>query len=824
MLAGGRRILGTAKTVPATTAVLALLALFAVGVLAPDPVEAQGAKSGDEFLIVDCLLPGKIRKLGRNVTFLTPRRPVRTTQSDCEIRGGEYTSYDRADYGTALKIWLPLAQEGDPKAQSYVGELAEKGLGQTADYEMAALWYRRAAEQGYAPAQINLGQLYEKGLGVKKDMATAVMWYRRASGLNDANIQNVSFGDAAAAGEIERLQSALSERTEEVNALRAELSTLNQDLAKARVDRQKVDSAVATDRRDLDRERQDLARDREALAAERAELAKTQDQAEKSSSAEARQVQAAADKLAREKASLAAQAKELAEREAELAGKQQVFEQEQRDASKAESAERKSRAQDLADQEAALKQQAADLAAREAAAERERQAFEAQQKQADKAAAAELDKRTKELAERQRQLDEREQKFAKQQKDLDALNAQIAKLDAEIEKRRSVVASLEQPAAADAGGSTAGAAGTAPRIQVIEPPLIRSRGEGMPVVLTRAGTQFRTIVGKVIAPLGLYQVLVNDHQVKVDENAMFQAEVPVELGPTPVTIVALDKTGQRADVAFELRPESQTAAKAADGKAKPTPGGIPNVSLGQFHALIIGNYDYQHLPKLETPRADATALAELLKKKYGFETTVLLNATRYDILSALNKLRATLTKNDNLLVYYAGHGELDKVNNRGNWLPVDAEPDSTANWIANTAITDILNAMSARKVMVIADSCYSGSLTRSVLARLDAGRTPEAQEAWLKLMASKRSRMAFTSGGLAPVLDGGGGRHSIFAKALLDALRSNAGLIDGESLHRIVAQSVSFAAGGANFEQLPQYAPIQFAGHEAGDFFFVPSS
>ena len=57
---------------------------------------------------------------------------------------------------------------------------------------------------------------------------------------------------------------------------------------------------------------------------------------------------------------------------------------------------------------------------------------------------------------------------------------------------------------------------------------------------------------------------------------------------------------------------------------------------------------------------------------------------------------------------------------------------------------------------------------------------------------------------------------------LIDALRENKGVIDGRSLHQIVAQGVSYSAAGANIEQVPQYAPIRFAGHEAGDFFFIP--
>jgi hypothetical protein len=143
-------------------------------------------RSADELLPVDCLLPGQIRKLGGSMVYLTPRRPIKTSAQDCEIRGGEYAAYDRSDYATALKVWLPLANEGDKVAQTYVGEIYEKGLGVQPDYALALEWYRKAAEQGYARAQINLGYLYELGMGIGKDPATALNWYRKAAGLSNA--------------------------------------------------------------------------------------------------------------------------------------------------------------------------------------------------------------------------------------------------------------------------------------------------------------------------------------------------------------------------------------------------------------------------------------------------------------------------------------------------------------------------------------------------------------------------------------------------------------------------------------------------------------
>ena len=83
-------------------------------------------RNADRLLIVDCMLPGQVRQLGTGVTYMAPRRAIKTTGSDCAIRGGEYVAYDRSNYQTALKVWLPSAQGGDKVAQTNVGEIYEK--------------------------------------------------------------------------------------------------------------------------------------------------------------------------------------------------------------------------------------------------------------------------------------------------------------------------------------------------------------------------------------------------------------------------------------------------------------------------------------------------------------------------------------------------------------------------------------------------------------------------------------------------------------------------------------------------------------------------
>mgnify|MGYP001364266625 FL=1 len=71
-----------------------------------------------------------------------------------------------------------------------------------------------------------------------------------------------------------------------------------------------------------------------------------------------------------------------------------------------------------------------------------------------------------------------------------------------------------------------------------------------------------------------------------------------------------------------------------------------------------------------------------------------------------------LKENDNLLIYYAGHGELDKSENRGYWLPVNASTKSRAEWISNQRIVDRVKATKAKHVLLMVDSCFSGSLMR----------------------------------------------------------------------------------------------------------------
>ena len=330
-----------------------------------------------------------------------------------------------------------------------------------------------------------------------------------------------------------------------------------------------------------------------------------------------------------------------------------------------------------------------------------------------------------------------------------------------------------------------------------------------------------TLAGSVTDASSIVDFTVDGKSVALAADGGFSIKRGVPQGVSQITLAATDEWGNVAVRVIQIRREAEVAAKESAEPVKTVPAVTAieeldelSQSIGKFTALIIGNDNYQHLPKLKTATADATALAELLQRRYGFKTTLLKNATRRDVLAALASLRTTLKFDDNLVIYYAGHGYLDEVTERGYWLPVDAEADNPANWISNADVTDMLKALPSRAVLLIADSCYAGTLTRAIVPPAVAGAD---RRAFLERVAAKRARTVLASGGLEPVADSGGGKHSVFSKALIDILSENDAVIDAQSLFAPIRQRVVL-----NAEQTPEYADVRLAGHEGGEFIFVP--
>ena len=243
---------------------------------------------------------------------------------------------------------------------------------------------------------------------------------------------------------------------------------------------------------------------------------------------------------------------------------------------------------------------------------------------------------------------------------------------------------------------------------------------------------------------------------------------------------------------------------------------------GNYRAVIVGNNQYRDADgvwqSLKTAKQDAIAVADVLQKDYGFEdVTLLTDASRRDILLALQDLSKRVEPNDSVLVFYAGHGTIDEDSNRGYWVPVDARGKDTTTYIRNSTIRDEINiiAEKTKHTLLLSDSCFSGSLLRG------GNRAPKETEKtppyYIKV-SNKKSVQILAAGGVEYVDDNyKGSGHSPFTYFLLNELKNNvAALLTMSELSSNVIKAVA-----NNVDQTPEAGVLQGAGDELGEFIFA---
>lgn len=243
------------------------------------------------------------------------------------------------------------------------------------------------------------------------------------------------------------------------------------------------------------------------------------------------------------------------------------------------------------------------------------------------------------------------------------------------------------------------------------------------------------------------------------------------------------------------------------------------VNFGKYFALVVGVGDYEHLQPLRTSIADARDLSETLSKGYGFEVETLENPTREEFLDRLISFRAKLGRNDNFLLFYAGHGTVQERTNRGFWQLHDADVDFETNWVSVDFVSNFLKTLDVGNLIVIADSCYSGAVFRSDITTVSSRFL---EPVLLQRLIETPSRVALTSGGMEPVVDSlsSSDSNSIFSSALLKVLNDPQQIQTGSDVFSRVASEVIGDSSELGIEQTPEYAGLRLAGHEGGDFIF----
>ena len=289
----------------------------------------------------------------------------------------------------------------------------------------------------------------------------------------------------------------------------------------------------------------------------------------------------------------------------------------------------------------------------------------------------------------------------------------------------------------------------------------------------------------------------------------------------------------------------RTEQAASEGRLartrEPSPQAEPNESwgnesgtniggkdFGRYYALVIGNQQYEMMEDLATPVSDARRVAAVLEQKYGFSVQLVTDANDLTVMTAMNNLRSVIRENDNLLIYYAGHGSRIRSGEYeiGYWLPTNAHrPPDDSLWIPTEQVTKVMATSNAQRVLVIADSCYAGLLTTDPAARFSLAGDPGVYRSprFLESRFPRRSRLLISSGGDQPVLDDAGNGNSVFANAFVEILEANSDVLSTPALFLSVRQRVYDAAREQEFEEVPEINAIGKAGHESGDFFFIPS-
>jgi uncharacterized caspase-like protein len=260
----------------------------------------------------------------------------------------------------------------------------------------------------------------------------------------------------------------------------------------------------------------------------------------------------------------------------------------------------------------------------------------------------------------------------------------------------------------------------------------------------------------------------------------------------------------------ECSPGQDVQAGRCLARAEPVTAATAAPQVRRRLAVLVGNNTYAApIPPLETPIADVSQIAAVLQSRFGFETRIVKDAGKAKIIEALNQVAAEAKADDSVLLFYAGHGYLLDDVNMGYWIPVDASVKTAQGWISNSDISKLLAAIPARQLILVSDSCYSGSLTKEQKVIRSGELKPEE-------ILRRRSVLVLSSGADEPVSDEGKEGHSIFAWNLIKTLQATGSLAPGAQVWNSVRSGVT-----KEYPQQPQYGAVVSAGHtEGGDFLF----
>jgi len=311
------------------------------------------------------------------------------------------------------------------------------------------------------------------------------------------------------------------------------------------------------------------------------------------------------------------------------------------------------------------------------------------------------------------------------------------------------------------------------------------------------------VKGAATDSTGITEVTINGRNAVLDKSGSFTIQMNLDAGENRFIVKAINGIKkEKIDSFFVAKNEEEV------------------ISSGRFVGYIIGIDSYSgYWHPLNNALNDAIAMAELLKKEYTFDTVITLfdkEATRNNIIKNFEWLANNLKSDDNLLIFYSGHGQLNKILNNGYWIPADANSNSVSDYISNADVKTFLGRMPSKHTILVADACFAGDISVESQSE-EIPFDPGSMKKYYKEVYQKQCRLALTSGRIEEIMEAGKEGHSIFTYYLMKALRENTKkYIDASQLFNELIVSV-----GNISEQTPQLQAVKGANHEGGQFVFI---
>src|SRR6218665_502442 len=255
----------------------------------------------------------------------------------------------------------------------------------------------------------------------------------------------------------------------------------------------------------------------------------------------------------------------------------------------------------------------------------------------------------------------------------------------------------------------------------------------------KTGAATMKFAGYATSESKIKSVKINGEVFPSDELGNFSTQLKLKEGLNRISIVILNQKGQSAEkiikVIREVEEDLAVAKTPAESEEVTYRGSDPfkgtnvanaskELKVGKYYALFIGidNYTGAWQP-LKNAVNDAKAIETILRTNYKTDVVKTLynsQATRTNIINELEWLVANVKENDNVMIYYSGHGELKKELNKGYWVPADAKGVSTSQFISNSEIQTFLAGIPSRHTLLVSDACFSGDIFRGTVTSLPA--------------------------------------------------------------------------------------------------------